>query len=119
MANYKEKIVTGEVSVYTRCVRGHFYNKSLVNSNAISAIAFEEEIVTNLPTGNVFVEPVSDSQLLQPFGDGTEVFDILDPDTDEAISTSNFKDVYKVLYSLYRHTAKKRDDAIANISPLA
>lgn len=112
MANYKEQIVTGEVSVYTRCIRGHFYNKSLVDNNAISAISFDEEIVTKLPTGNTFVEPVSNSQLLQPFGDGTETFNLLNPYTDEIIGTKNFKDVYDLLYSLYRHVANKRDEAI-------
>jgi hypothetical protein len=107
MTNYREKVVTGSMTKYTRCNSGSFYNAI---DKKQSSITFTEEEKVTLPDGTS-ISGQQNSSVYATFNAPEATFDLLD-NADKVIGTAAYKDVYTMLYSLYRHEAKKRDDII-------
>lgn len=103
--NYKETNISG--TQYLRSNGGSFVNP--LDGQGTKGISFREEQVTNIGAKQIS-NTVGD--LFEPLNaeNAATVFQILDPTTDLPIGqTRNYQDVYLMLYSLYRHCAKKRD----------
>ena len=107
MTNYREKVVTGSMTKYTRCSGGSF-NNSIDKQH--SSITFNEEEKVTLPDGTV-INGQQNSSVYANFQTPEVTFDLLDT-ADKVIGTAAYKDVYNMLYSLYRFETKKRDDII-------
>lgn len=104
MADYNEKIISGQYTEYQRS------NKIIVTNDlgSIPEITFMEQIVGTLPDGSK-VTPRNTKcvdQLMNP----AESFNLLNPIDDSIIGSLTYQDVYITLYSLYRHVAAKRDN---------
>ena len=103
--NYKETNIAG--TQYQRSSGGSFVNP--IDGQGSKGISFREDQVINTGAKQI-VQPVGD--LFEPLNatNATTIFQILDPTTDLPIGqTRTYQDVYLMLYSLYRHCAKKRD----------
>lgn len=107
MANYREKVVTGSMTKYTRCVSGSFHNAT---DKQYSSITFNEEEKVTLPDGTV-INGQQNTSVNANFSTPKATFDLLDSN-DKVIGTASYSDVYTMLYSLYRFEAKKRDDLL-------
>lgn len=98
--NYQQNAIAGEA--WTRAVRVVIENPL----DQTPTVNFVEERIINLPdqqlrtlTGNV----------VEPFLDSAESFEIPDPETGAVMGSATYQDVYVVLHALYRHCAAKRD----------
>lgn len=101
--NYQQTTVTGEA--WTRAARVVIENPL----DATPSVNFVEERVINLPDQQV---KTPTANVVEPFADPTEAFDLLDPETGAVIGSATYQDVYVMLHALYLHCAAKRDAAM-------
>jgi len=102
MVNYNETIIEGTTTTFTRASSGYFYNKD------IPEITFNEDNVTVLANGEKFTKE-GVSKVTETLENPLEEFELLNPEDDSVVGTMKYQEVFLALYSLYRHSVKKRD----------
>jgi hypothetical protein len=94
VSRLNEKVVTGDMITYRRGGSGYFYN----NNNP--QITFNIDEVTILPDKTTYTKESVDS-LTVSMSTPDQVFNLLNPETNEVIGTAKFQDVFEMLYSLF------------------
>jgi hypothetical protein len=110
MANYKQSIVSGEITSWIRSNTVNISNEY----GAIPSISFGEQKITVLPDGTLLCE--KRPPIIEMFSDPSKSFDILSPENDAVLGSSTYMELYVLVYSLYRKLANDRD--IENEKPL-
>ena len=106
MANYKESVISGELSQYTRCNSITIQNSRGSDLSARNA-QFSEEVIKTLPDGSELTE--AGEGITAEF-DPAEVIELRDPATWELTGSSvTVGELYAILASAYWHYALKRD----------
>jgi hypothetical protein len=94
VSRLNEKVVTGDMVTYRRSGSGYFYN------GVVPQITFNIDEITILPDKSTYTKEGIDS-LTVSMGTPNQIFNLLNPETNEVIGTAKFQDVFLMLYSLF------------------
>jgi hypothetical protein len=109
MSNYREE----EISTTMKKWRRAYYIGITNDYNTIPIITFHEEDVIEFPVGKLMRTGMS--QVYEKCTDPSEVFDTINPYTGEKVGEASYQDLQLMIYSMYLHLAKKRDNAKKNV----